>query len=451
MPTPWLLWSASPAVKIPPADLEKEMSDNRKIEYRRAIEALRAGVPNQDAVRVMGSSQPALEKTFRSQLQINRDDFRPGRMGLGMLVSGGFGSGKSHLLEYFKHLAIESNYVCSKITISKETPLHNPARVFQAALNAAVIPQRRGSALVEMASRLDFKSEAYLRFSRWVNSPNCGLSSQFAATLYLFEYARGDDEIKDRILRFWAGDPLNVADIRKAIREMGEAATYVIQKTAPRELAYQRYSFVLQLMQAAGYAGWVWLVDEVELIGRYSLKQRARSYAEIARLLGKLEGVNLPGLNCVFTISDDFESAVMDYRNDEEKIPTRLSAGAHPDDLLLAGQAERGMQIIRRHKLPLERLKPAQIHEMFEKLRSVYAAAYGWQPAGDYLAPDVTARIRQHIKRWIIEWDLTRLYPDYHPAIVSDQPSRIYTEMPELEGPEVSEKGLNPGNWGDQS
>ena len=56
-------------------------------------------------------------------------------------------------------------------------------------------------------------------------------------------------------------------------------------------------------MVAAGYSGWVLLVDEVELVGRYSFgPQRARSYAELARLMGKLEAFNLPGLTSVFTI-----------------------------------------------------------------------------------------------------------------------------------------------------
>ena len=53
-----------------------------------------------------------------------------------MLVAGGFGSGKSHLLEYFKHIALEENFVCSKIVISKETPLYNPTRVYQAAIES---------------------------------------------------------------------------------------------------------------------------------------------------------------------------------------------------------------------------------------------------------------------------------------------------------------------------
>ncbi len=108
----------------------------------------------------------------------------------------------------------------------------------------------------------------------------------------------------------------------------------------------------------------------------------------------------------------------------------------------MASQAERGMQIIRRNKSSLERLNSGKIREMFEKLRSVYAAAYGWEPGADYAEPDVTARIRQHIKRWITEWDLKRLYPDYQPVIESTQLIPAYTEIPELEGPETDETNM---------
>ena len=42
--------------------------DNR-ITQRRAIEALRAGVPNRDAVLALGCTQPEIERKFRQQLQ----------------------------------------------------------------------------------------------------------------------------------------------------------------------------------------------------------------------------------------------------------------------------------------------------------------------------------------------------------------------------------------------
>ena len=130
------------------------MSDTR-IQDRRAIEALRSGVPNRDAVRVLGSSQAEIEQQFRRQLLAELQTAATRAKGL--LLRGGFGSGKSHLLEYFQHVALEAGFVASKIVISKETPLHDPVKVFRTAAATAVVPERRGTALAgdrQQCSRL---------------------------------------------------------------------------------------------------------------------------------------------------------------------------------------------------------------------------------------------------------------------------------------------------------
>ncbi len=158
------------------------MSDSR-IEDRRAIEALRSGVPNRDAVRVLGSSQAEIERRFRQLLA----ELRGGDAAKGLLLQGGFGSGKSHLLEYFQHVALEAGFVASKIVISKETPLHDPVKVFRTAAATAVVPERRGAALVEIANNaLDFQSDGYGDLARWVSSDDAALNERFDATLFLF-------------------------------------------------------------------------------------------------------------------------------------------------------------------------------------------------------------------------------------------------------------------------
>ncbi len=169
--------------------------------------------------------------------------------------------------------------------------------------------------MYNITSGIRFDSPAYADFYKWVSKSQ--LSHQFAATVYIYEYGKGDDEIRDRVIRFWSGDPIGVTELRRCLKELGEAASYKISTVPVKELALQRYSFTPQLIVAAGYSGWVLLIDEVELIGHYSLKQRARSYAELARWLGRLEGFGFPGLTCVLTITDDFEAAVLDDRDDE--------------------------------------------------------------------------------------------------------------------------------------
>lgn len=423
------------------------MRSEAQVQSWRAIEALRAGVPNRDAVQGLGSSQSAIEERFRMQLAAVREGFSQGTAAEGTLIAGGFGSGKSHLLEYLQHIALENNFVCSKVVISKETPLYDPAKVYNAAMQSAKVPGRTGAALTEVAHRIDFNSNGYTQFFQWVNRPDNRLSTRFAATVFVFERGRGDrnPEVSDRIIQFWSGNPIKVGELRGWLQEWGEAATYKIDKVSVKELALQRYWFVPQVMVAAGYAGWVILIDEVELIGRYSLKQRAKSYSEVARLMGKLAGDSIPGLTTVLSITDDFESAVIQApRNDEEKIPGKLRAGGQDAEGLLASQAERGMRIIQRDNVFIERPTEATIREIYDKVSAMYTRTYGWTPPMDYQSPDNTEQIRQHVKRWINEWDLKRLDPEYNPEIEVTKLKQDYTEDLNLQVPSEEEPEGRP-------
>ncbi len=248
-----------------------------QVTYRRAIEALRAGVPNRDAVRALGCEQSAIEDRFRAQLQAAKEEAKKGAQAPGLLIAGDFGTGKSHLLEYLQHIALEEHFVCSKVVISKETPLYDPAKFYRSAMRAAVVPGKRGAALTEVAAHLDPASEAYTALSTWAHSAT--LNSRFAATLFLFKRMGTDMELRNRLVSFWSGDPLDSGEIKKYLKACGERATYKIEKITLRDLAIQRFQFVPRLLMAAGYAGWVLLVDEVELIGRYSWLQRAKSWS----------------------------------------------------------------------------------------------------------------------------------------------------------------------------
>ena len=408
------------------------MSLETDVSSLRAIEALRAGVPNQDAVREIGTFQSAILERFRRQLAAVREEFLHGAVAEGTLVTGGFGSGKSHLLEYLQHIALQNNFVRSKVVISKETPLYDPVKVYNAAIQSAKVPGRAGAALTEIAHQLDFNSQGYTHFLQWVKRPDDKLSAWFAATTFVFEHSKGglDPGVSDHIIQFWSGNPIRVGDLRGWLRDCGGEAHYKINTVPAKELALQRYRFAPRMMVAAGYAGWVILIDEVELIGRYSLKQRARSYAEIARLMGRLEGEALPGLTSVFAITDDFESAIIRDRNDEEKIPMKLGMGG---ELLLVSQAKRGMRIIQRDKMRLKPPTEETARESYNTVAALYAKAYGWNPPADYQHPDKTKQVRQYIKQWINTWDLKRLYPGYNPEIETVELKSNYSEMPELE------------------
>lgn len=423
------------------------MNSDDQIQHRRAIEALRSGVPNRDTVLALGCTQPEIERNFRKQLQSAKQGVVDGSMTHGMLVAGDFGTGKSHLLEYLLHLALEENFVCSKVVISKETPLYDPVKLYRAAAEAAIVPGKRGAALTEIATELNPASESYKDLCEWVNRPGADLNSRFAATLFLFEHMRNEPELSNRIIRFWSGEKIGVSDVKKYLRACGEAATYKIDKIPVKELALQRFKFASRLMIAAGYAGWVLLIDEVELIGRYSLMQRAKSYAELARWMGKLEGENFAGLTAVLAITTDFEEKILQEREDLEKVPGKLRARGSESDLFLASQAERGMRIIQRERAPLKAPDSTVLEQTYEKVRSVHAEAYAWEPppaSSVELLRATGTRMREYVKGWITEWDLKRLDPGYNPVIEGTELKPDYTEDPNLQVPSEEEPEGRP-------
>lgn len=418
------------------------MSDVQ-VQHRRAIEALRAGVPNRDAVAALGTSQTAIEWKFLENLEevtrIAGGAERPD----GMLIAGGFGSGKSHVLEHLQHLALERRFVVSKIVISKETPLHDPAKVFREAIQGAIVPGKQGSALTEISTGLRVNSKPYVDFYRWVQSDESDLNLRFAATLYLFEnLQRHDAEFIDLIVRFWAGDPMKVTDIRRRLKEIGQAASYNLTPIKERDLAKERLRFVSRLIKAAGYAGWVLLIDEVELIGRYTVLQRAKSYAEITNWIeGTQIDASMP-LTAVLAITDDFEAEVLSRKNDFELVPERMRARQNTDDDLIAGDAERGMRIIELDALTLVPPGKDELTRAYEKLKKIHGDAYGWDPVDvDGIERLATNRMRQYVRAWINEWDLVRLYPDYTPETEVRDVISDYSEDADLERGAEDEPG----------
>ena len=107
------------------------------LDSRRAIEALRNGVPNRKAVEILGCNQPRVEAAFDALLAGVADTGAQPGNSTGMLVSGGFGSGKSHLLAHLESRALSQNFVCSTVAVSKETPLYDLGKVFNSAIENA--------------------------------------------------------------------------------------------------------------------------------------------------------------------------------------------------------------------------------------------------------------------------------------------------------------------------
>jgi hypothetical protein len=405
------------------------------LQARRAIEALRAGVPNRDAVRALGFADDALVRGFDERLEILLSGAADDRQPVGLLLAAEFGGGKSHALEYLRHRALERNVAVSKVVISKETQLFDPAKLFRSAVEALEVDDRTGDALADIAvTRLNSNENRarFDEFANWLNTS--GLNSRFAASLGLFEHAQADTGLQSRLVSFWGGGKLNVTELKGSLKSCGMAGLFPLEKIAARDLARQSFGFMARLLRAAGYEGWVILLDELELIGRYSVLQRGRSYGELARLFGLDDEGRIPGLLTVGAITPDFESAVLVGKDDYNQIGFKFRARGDYESELTAALAERAMDVLRLdHAVLLRRPDTSMLAHTLTQLAEVYGEAYGARPDVGPVSFDGTWQMREYVRSWITRWDLNRFDPSYEGQTIVEPIHADYEEDAALE------------------
>ena len=133
-------WSGS---RPAPGAVPDDTYGHRLRAARRAIEALRSGVPaGAGAVTALGSGQPAIEDRFSTLIDGGDRRHRIRRAAPRWRVR----LGQEPRLEHLAHLALHAGFaVTSRVVVSKETPLHDPAKVLRAAVERrSARPRRAG-------------------------------------------------------------------------------------------------------------------------------------------------------------------------------------------------------------------------------------------------------------------------------------------------------------------
>ena len=427
-------------------------------EARRAIEALRSGVPSRHAVLAVGSNQPDIERDFRDALEHAKDGAESGTQHAGLLISGGFGAGKSHVLDYLQQVALARNFVCSKVVISKETSLNKPDKLYAAAVENAAVPGAEvGPPIEALTEALEKQMRSHAgpfdAFAKWVKSPESGLSDIFPATVHLFEQSASiEGELVESIRGFWAGQQkIPVGEVKGGLREIGAGAAYRVKAVLDAELPRQRATFMNHLIRGAGFGGWVLLLDEIEMISKYRRPQRGRSYGELAGWLGKLTDIQYPGMVCVAAITDDFvEDRILhpgDGNSDLDLVPTQLQ-DTDPTGAA-AARAQAGMNAIVNERKILQGPDEAVLKMVYQKLKVLHGQAYGWQPPDVAWPPEIaTNAIRRYVRWWVISWDILRIYPTVTLDIVMSEIHKDYGEDPDIEAPSESEDNMSSGKRG---
>ena len=243
----------------------------------------------------------------------------------------------------------------------------------------------------------------------------------------------------NEIEAFWAGSRILKSKVNDGLRQIGQYQNFRFKMPKVAELPPQQLRFALELIKGAGYRGWVILLDEIELIGSYSLLQRGRSYAELARWMGQVSGEDYPGLIVVGTVTDDFATAIISpdgQKKDHDYIRPKMEA--NPRYSSIAGRAVIGMHLLERQCVPLRPPESDDVAATVEKLQTLYSDAYSWEaPPIDAQAggAGIYGRMRYQVRRAINEWDLLRLRPDSRPETEALEFTTSYEENRDLEAP----------------
>lgn len=379
---------------------------------RRIIEALRTGVPTPEVVQTMGSNQIGLLNAVSGVL----DDVRLHRTksSNGLIFFGDFGSGKSHALRTVAEIARSKGFVVSEGSISRNLKLSDARELLALLLQQTSTREHPENALALVIADWIRSGAPLDRLVDWTAGQVAAgrLASHFAliaSSLHRLDY--GTEQFGTLI------DFLNGEGNGPAIRAIsGQQPTGGLTVNVR---PWQTIGFLTRLFQEAGRAGWLILLDELELIrliGTRPTIQRGQSYAGLSRFFGLSEAGPTPGLGVLGCMTSNYAETQLlpggNSQSDLTEIPRILIQSTNPAVSVLREDATAAMNFIvsqaRRDDLQLIRPGHDHLVDLQLRVRDLYQRAFSCTVSTSPVRDNDIEALRVQIRRWITEWDIQR-------------------------------------------
>ena len=332
------------------------------------IEALRSGVPSRTVGAYFSEARPGMLNRIRSRL----DAAAASGKSDGMIFRGSYGEGKTHMLNTVLSIASEKNMVVSYASLGKETPMHLPHLLYSKLIANTYLPGTEQPGfrhkLEEIApgSGVAGEMQAYTA---------TGLETNKIYFVLKDMWETQDEEEREQFLADLEGDFVSPALVKRVFRRVtGKPAQFNQNFTKTKHYG-DYFAFMSTLFRRLGYAGWVILFDEAELIGRLGKKARAKSYSTMQFFLrpsAKLEAVF-----SVFAFSSSFTEEVIDKKHEFENAEVIFTDDA---PALKAVKATLNAII---DAPELASLSKAEILRVLESIQEFHGMAYDWEPQID--------------------------------------------------------------------
>lgn len=331
-------------------------------EARHIIEALRSGIPSRAVGQYFSEARPRIMKEISDRLDQVCDQGKSS----GMIISGKYGEGKTHLLNTVFNLAHSNNMVVSYLSLSKETPMDKLYLVYQKIIRNTYLPMRRQPGFMHELEKVS------------ANSPIANEMLLYAVKhletdklYYLFRsYLNTEDSDEKFLLQAdLEGDFIANAPLKKIYRRIfNQPVKYNTNFTKTRHCS-DYFSFMSHLFLQMGYHGWVILIDETELMGRFGKKARLNAYRNMAQFL--LPEKCPESAFTIFALSASYTEDVIEGKHEYENLEAIYPGEPEPIKTVL-DLLVRAPQL-----LPLTK---DEVNEVLCKIQDFHGRAYGWTP-----------------------------------------------------------------------
>lgn len=334
-------------------------------EAMHVIEALRSGVPSRAVGAYFSEARPAMLNRIRSRMEAAEASGQAD----GMIFRGSYGEGKTHMLNTVFSMAAEQNMIVSYVSLGKETPMDKLHLLYARIIANTYLPGKKQpgfrSILEEMTPGSGTAGEL-------VAYAAAGLETNKIYYLLKAMWGTQDEEEKTQFLGDLEGDFVSNAQVKKVFRRVTGKPAQFNQNFTKTKHCMDYFAFMSTLFRRTGYAGWVILFDEAELIGRLGKKARAKSYAGMQAFLQPSS--RLEGVFSLFAFSTSFSEDVIDKKHEFENVEAIFAE----DPVSLKAAKSTLNAILNAPELAV--LTKEETLRVMASIQEFHGKAYGWQP-----------------------------------------------------------------------
>lgn len=332
---------------------------------RHVIEALRSGVPSRAVGEYFSEARPEMLHKLRSRMDAVRETGRSD----GLIYTGRYGEGKTHLLNTVFSMATTSNMVVSLVSLGKETPMDKPYLLYQKLVANTYLP---GASQPGFRAKLEELTQGSALSGELMAYAAKELETDKLYYLLRAFLGTQEDEERYAFLSDLEGDFVSGAVIKKSYRRITGTVAKFNQSFSKVRHGMDYFRFLSHLFRQLGYDGWVLLFDEAELIGRCGKKARAKSYQAMQSFLRP--EARLEGVLSVFAFSSSFAEDVIDRKHEYDNVDASF---ADAPEACKAARATLDAILGAPELAPLTRREVTQV---LMSVQEFHARAYDWHP-----------------------------------------------------------------------